>query len=61
VLRLLSTAGRPVDGVLIEAAAEMPGRELEAALRQCVDHNMLTCGRRTGYYSVRHALVTEGV
>ena len=61
VLRLLSTAGRPVDGVLVETAAEMPPRELEAALRQCIDHNVLTCDRRTGYYSVRHALVTEAV
>jgi DNA-binding CsgD family transcriptional regulator/tetratricopeptide (TPR) repeat protein len=61
VLRLLSTAGRPVDGVLVEAAAEMPVRELEAALRQCIDQNVLLCDRRTGYYSVRHALVTEAV
>jgi predicted ATPase len=61
VLRLLSTAGRPVDGELIEAAAAMPRRDLEGALRECIDHNMLTCDRRTGYYSVRHALVAEAV
>src|SRR6202042_3578702 len=61
MLRVLSAAGRPVDGVLIEAAAEMPRRELEGALRQCVDQNVLTCDRRTGFYSVRHALVAEAV
>ena len=61
MLRVLSAAARPVDGVLIEAAAEMPRRELEGALRQCVDQNVLTCDRRTGFYSVRHALVAEAV
>lgn len=61
MLRVLSVAGRPVDGALIEAAAEMPRRELEGALRQCVDQNVLTCDRRTGHYSVRHALVAEAV
>lgn len=61
MLRVLSAAGRPVDGVLIEAAADMPRRELEGALRQCVDQNVLTCDRRTGFYSVRHALVAEAV
>jgi DNA-binding CsgD family transcriptional regulator/tetratricopeptide (TPR) repeat protein len=61
VLRLLSTAGRPVDGTLIEVASELPRQELERALRQCIDQNVLVCDRRTGYYSVRHALVAEVV
>lgn len=61
LLRLLAAAGRPVDGTLIETAAEMPRRELEGALRQCIDFNALTCDRRTGRYTVRHGLVAEAV
>ncbi len=61
VLQLLSVVGRPIDGALIEQATQMPRRECWAALRQCIDHNVLTCDRRTGHYSVRHALVAEAV
>ena len=61
VLRLLSAVGRPVDEALIEPATELGRRELGAALRQGVDHNVLTCDRRTGHYGVRHALFAEAV
>ena len=61
VLRLLSAVGRPVDDALIEPATELGRRELGAALRQGVDHNVLTCDRRTGHYGVRHALFAEAV
>ncbi len=61
VLRLVAAAGRPVDEALIELAAGLPRREIESALRNCIDHQALACDRRTGCYSVRHALVAEAV
>ena len=61
LLRLVTAAGRPVDGAFIERAAELPADEVEAALRECVDRNMLICDRRTECYSVRHALVREAI
>ncbi len=61
LLRLTAAGGRPIDERLIERAADLPRREVEAGLRQCVDQNILVCDRRTGRYSVRHALVGEAV
>jgi len=61
VLRLVAAAGRPVDETLIESATELPRREVETALRQCVDHNVLVCDRSNERYSVRHALFAEAV
>lgn len=61
ILRLIAAAGRPVDDAFVELAAELPPREVEIGLRECVNHNLLVCDRRTGSYSVRHALVSEAV
>ena len=61
LLRLTATAGRPLDEVLMERAAELPRPEFETALRQCIDHNVLVCERRSGRYHVRHALLAEAV
>jgi len=61
VLRLIATAARPVDDRLIELATALPRREVEAALRQCIDHNVLVCDRRNDHYSVRHGLFAEAI
>ncbi|MEO6858395.1 MAG: AAA family ATPase [Solirubrobacteraceae bacterium] len=61
LLRLTAAAGRPLDEMLIEHASGLSGAEMETALRQCIDHNVLVCDRRTGEYRVRHALLAEAV
>ena len=61
VLRVVAAAGRPVDEALIERAAGLARDQVEAALRECIDHNVLVCDRGTDDYSVRHALVAEAV
>jgi DNA-binding NarL/FixJ family response regulator len=61
VLRLIAAAGRPVDEALIEFAGGLPRPEVEAALRRCVDHNLLVCDRKSEHYSVRHALIAEAL
>ena len=61
ILRLLAAAGRPVDDAFVELAAELPHREVEVALRECVNHNLVVSDRRTGSYSIRHTLVSEAV
>lgn len=61
ILRLIAAAGRPVDDPFIELATRLPHEEIEAALRDCVDHNLVVWDRATGEYSVRHGLVSEAV
>lgn len=61
LLRLTAVAGRPLGEGLIARASGLSGAELEAALRQCIDQNVLVCDRRSGEYRVRHALLTEAV
>jgi DNA-binding CsgD family transcriptional regulator/tetratricopeptide (TPR) repeat protein len=61
LLGLAAAAGRPMDEALIERASGLSRLEVEAALRQCIDNNVLVCDRRTGEYHVRHALLAEAV
>ncbi|HEX8976873.1 MAG TPA: AAA family ATPase [Solirubrobacteraceae bacterium] len=61
LLRLAAAAGRPLGEGLIARASGLSGAELELALRQCIDHRVLVCDRRTGDYNVRHALLAEAV
>ncbi|MBV9311461.1 MAG: hypothetical protein JOZ73_11540, partial [Solirubrobacterales bacterium] len=61
ILRLIAAAGRPVDDPFIAVATQLPHGEIEAALRECVDHNLVVWDRVTGEYSVRHGLVSEAV
>ncbi len=61
LLRLTAAAGRPLDEMLLEHASGLSRAQIETALRQCIDHNVLVCDRRTGEYRVRHALLAEAV
>ncbi len=61
ILRLIAAAGRPVDDPFIELVTQLPNEEIEAAVRECVDHNLVVWDRRTGDYSMRHGLVSEAV
>jgi DNA-binding CsgD family transcriptional regulator len=61
LLRIAAAAGRPMDEALIERASGLAPLEIEAALRECIDHNVLVCDRRSGEYHVRHALLAEAV
>jgi tetratricopeptide (TPR) repeat protein len=61
ILRLIAAAGRPIDDAFVELAAELPREDVEMGLRQCVNHNLVVSDRRTGSYSIRHALVSEAV
>jgi DNA-binding CsgD family transcriptional regulator len=59
--RLLSVVGRPADHALLEASADQSPRDLNSALRECVDHQLIVCERETGAYRFRHALLREAV
>ncbi len=61
VLLLAATAARPFDDGLIAGAAALPAGRSESALRACVDRQLLVCDRRTGAYTVRHALLREAL
>ena len=61
LIRLVAAVGRPVDDAFLEAATHLPRDELEAALRECINRNVLVCDRRTGSYSGRHALFREAI
>jgi DNA-binding CsgD family transcriptional regulator/tetratricopeptide (TPR) repeat protein len=57
--RLVSVVGRPAEHALLATAAELGSQDLESALRECVDHQLLVCERDTGAYRFRHALLRE--
>jgi len=59
VVRIASVAGRKVTHSLLEAAAELPGADLDAGIRQAVEMNILVAGTKN--YSFRHALLGEAV
>jgi DNA-binding CsgD family transcriptional regulator/tetratricopeptide (TPR) repeat protein len=61
VLAVAAVAARPVDDAMTAAAADLSPERADAALRACVDRQLLVCDRRTGTYSVRHALLREAV
>jgi DNA-binding NarL/FixJ family response regulator len=61
IVRLASAVSRPAEHALIEAAIGLPESDVQLALRECVDHQLLVCERQTGCYRFRHALLREAV
>ncbi len=61
LLSVAAAAGRPVADALLAIATRLPRRDLEVALRECVDHHVLICDGGSGYYRIRHALLGEAV
>ncbi len=59
--QLVSAVSRAAEQTLLEATAELDERDLQFGLRECVDHQLLTCDRKTGAYQFRHALLREAV
>ena len=60
VLRLVSVAGRQVSHGLLAAVSDLGATELEDALRDAVEANVLVASRG-GTYAFRHALLGEAV
>ncbi|GGZ96671.1 ATP-binding protein [Streptomyces echinoruber] len=60
VLRAAAVAGRRVGHDLLRDAVGIPEEELEAALREAVEHRLLVPGD-DGAYAFRHALTREAV
>ncbi len=60
VARVAAVAGRRVSHDLLSTVAEMPERELDAALRELVDAHVLEQQGDVGY-GFRHALLAEAV
>jgi ATP/maltotriose-dependent transcriptional regulator MalT len=60
VMRVAATAGREVSDRLLSRVCELSGRRMNKALRECVDHQMLTQEERD-VYRFRHALLREAV
>ncbi len=60
VARVAAVAGRRVSHDLLSAVAELPDRELDAALRELVDAHVIEHQGDTGY-GFRHALLAEAV
>lgn len=61
IARLVSAVSRPAGHALIQAAIGLPERDVQLALRECVDHQLLVCERQTGCYRFRHTLLREAV
>jgi DNA-binding CsgD family transcriptional regulator/tetratricopeptide (TPR) repeat protein len=64
VLRIASAAGRRVDDRLLAAVLDIPARELDAALREVIDHQILVPVPVPGgevSYAFHHALLQEVV
>lgn len=61
VARAASVAGRRVRYSRLSAAAGLPEPELEAALRELVQHNVLVASGGDQMYAYRHALSAEAV
>jgi DNA-binding CsgD family transcriptional regulator/tetratricopeptide (TPR) repeat protein len=60
-LRVVAAAGGPVDEKTIAAVGDVPERDLDLALRDLVDNDLLVVDRSRGHYDVRHALLREAV
>ena len=60
VVRVASVAGRRVDHELLARATDLPGADLETALREAVTHQVLAPEGRDRY-AFRHALLAEAV
>ena len=54
VARLISAVRRPAEHALIEATASLERSELRAALRECVDYQLLVSDPETGRLRFRH-------
>jgi len=61
VARLISAVSRPAEHALIEATAGLERTELRAALRECVDYQLLVSDPQSGRFRFRHALLREAV
>lgn len=61
LLAMVAVAGSPVRHELLAALGELPAAELLAAVRECVDHQLLLVDARSGGYAFRHALLGEAV
>ena len=61
VVRLASVIGRRFTQERISAAADVPGDELDHALREAVAHNVVVTEDGGEAYSFRHALLHEAV
>jgi DNA-binding CsgD family transcriptional regulator len=59
VVRVASVAGRRVRHTVLAAVADLPEEQLEQALREAVQHNVLVSEGET--YNFRHALLSEAV
>src|SRR3990170_308737 len=63
VLRIASVAGERVDHRILAAVVDLPETELNAAIREAVEHHLLqpTPPGETPGYAFRHALLQEAV
>src|SRR5436305_10006334 len=61
VLGAVAAIGRETSHALLEAIAELPAAELEAALRTVIDARLLVVDTDTDAYRFRHALLAEVV
>ncbi len=61
VVRLASVIGRRFTHERLSAASEIPGDELDHALREAVAHNVVVTEESGEAYSFRHALLHEAV
>ncbi len=61
VARLISAVSRPAEDALIEATSDLDRRGLRAALRECVDYQLLVSDPETGRFRFRHALLRDAV
>ncbi|MFY0408530.1 helix-turn-helix transcriptional regulator [Solicola sp. PLA-1-18] len=60
VVRTASVAGRRVSHALLDAVADTPDADLDAALRSAVERHVLVADE-SGRYAFRHALLAEAV
>jgi ATP/maltotriose-dependent transcriptional regulator MalT len=60
VVRAASVSGRRVSHALLDAVAGVPGADLDAALREAVERNVLV-PTSNDFYRFRHALLAEAV
>jgi DNA-binding CsgD family transcriptional regulator len=61
IVRLASVAGRRVQHTLLQAVSDLSPVDLDAALREAVQHHVLLVNDRDGLYGFRHALLREAV
>jgi DNA-binding CsgD family transcriptional regulator/tetratricopeptide (TPR) repeat protein len=61
VLRLAAAAGREVGYALLQAAAQVPEKDLRDSLRQAVEQGVLVADPAAGTFRFRHALLAEAI